>query len=250
MLSLSNLSVGYRKGELVLRDISFSLRQGGMLAIIGPNGAGKTTLLRCINAVLKPYTGVVEIEDRNVLKMHTREIARQIGYVPQNNKTGNMTVFDSVLLGRNPHIGFRSSQEDLDKVGEVLSKLSLDHFVTRDTLELSGGELQKVCIARALVQEPRIFLLDEPTSNLDLKNQMEIMNIIRKITTDNKLSAVMSIHDLNLAFRFADYLILLDKGSIIAHGSPHNITAGTLSEVYGVEVELIHRNGYVMVNIV
>lgn len=249
MLSASNLSFGYRKGELILKDISFTLRAGSVLAIIGPNGAGKTTLLRCINAVLRPHKGIVKIEDRDVLQMPSRKIAKKIGYVPQNNKAGNMTVFDAVLLGRNPHIGLRSSQTDLDKVSEALRQMRLEHLVTRYTSHLSGGELQKVCIARALVQEPKIFLLDEPTSNLDLKNQMDIMNIIRKITTDNNLSAIMSIHDLNLAFRFADYLILLDKGGIIAHGSPGNITASILSEVYGVQVELIRHNGNILVKI-
>ncbi len=250
MLSVNNLSVGYHKSELVLKDISFSLSRGSILAIIGPNGAGKTTLLRCINAVLKPYAGVVNIEDRDVLQMQSREIAKKIGYVPQNNKTGNMTVFDAVLLGRIPHLGFKSSRADLDKAGEALRQLRLEHLVNRYTSHLSGGELQKVCIARALVQEPKLFLLDEPTSNLDLKNQMKIMKIIRKITTGIDLSAVMSVHDLNLAFRFADHLILLNNGHIVAHGSPNEITANILSEVYRVEVELIRHNGHILFNIV
>lgn len=250
MLSVNNIAIGYQKGELVLKDISFTLGRGKILAIIGPNGSGKTTLLRCINAVLKPSTGLIYLEERNVLHMKSREIAKKIGYVPQTNRTGDMTVFDAILLGRIAHVGVKSSQTDLEIVSKALQSLNIAHLVTRYTSHLSGGELQKVCITRALVQEPELFLLDEPTSNLDLKNQKDIMTLIRKINTENNLSTVMSVHDLNLAFRFSDHIILLNKGQIIAHGSPNNITAKVLSEVYGVGIELIRHNGHIMVNIV
>ncbi len=249
MLAVKDLSVGYLKGELILKDLSFSLSQGKMLAIIGPNGAGKTTLLRCINAILKPNKGVVEIEDQNVFQMETKEVARKIGYVSQNNKAGNMTVFDAVLLGRNPHVGLRSSQKDLDMAGSALGQLNLSHLATRYTNQLSGGELQKVCIARALVQQPELFLLDEPTSNLDLKNQMDIMKIVRRITTGQNLSTVMTVHDLNLAFRFADYLLLLNNGHIVTHCPPQSITPEVLTAVYGVKVELLRHNGHILADI-
>ncbi len=250
MLSVNNIAIGYQKDELVLKDISFTLNKGKILAIIGPNGSGKTTLLRCINAVLKPSTGLINIEERNVLQMKSREIAKKIGYVPQTNKSGHMTVFDAILLGRIAHVNVKSSHTDLQIVSRALQRLNIEHLVTRYTSHLSGGELQKVCIARALVQEPELFLFDEPTSNLDLKNQMDIMKIIRYITAGNNLSAVMTFHDLNLAFRFADQLILLNKGQIIETGSPHSFRGDILSDIYEVGIELIRRNGHIMVNIV
>lgn len=250
MLSVNNIAIGYQKGVLVLKDISFTLGNGKILTILGPNGSGKTTLLRCINAVLKPKAGIINIGEQNVLQMKSREIAKKIGYVPQTNKTRDMTVFDTILLGRIAHVGIKSSQTDLEIVSRALKSLKIEHLVMRYTNHLSGGELQKVCIARALVQEPELFLFDEPTSNLDLKNQMEIMKIISNITKSNNLSAVMTFHDLNLAFRFSDQIILLNNGEIIAHGSPNNITAKMLSEVYGVEIELIQHNQQILVNIV
>lgn len=247
MLSVKDLSFEYNKGELVLHNLSFSVGKGGILALLGPNGAGKTTLLRSINSILKPRKGVVMVEDADVLKMSTVEIARKIGYVSQNNKAGNMSVFDAILLGRKPHIGIKSNQNDYDIVSDAIHQLGLGHLAMRNINHLSGGELQKVCIARAFVQEPRIFLLDEPTSNLDLKNQMDILKTIRSIVTDHSLAAVMTMHNLDMAFRVADHLLLINKGHVVTYGPPEAITAEILSDVYGVKVELVNHNGHIVV---
>lgn len=246
MLSVKNVSVEYRTGSLVLHDVDFDLKQGKILAILGPNGAGKTTLLRCMNSILKPNSGVVTLEDVDVLRMHAREIALKIGYVAQRHNAGALSVFDAVLLGRKPHIGLKSRRNDFAKARAALQRLGLEHLAMRHIDQLSGGELQKVCIARAFVQEPRVFLLDEPTSNLDPKNQLDILGVIRRIVTEHAMSAVMTMHDLNLAFRFADQLLFLKNGGIAAHGTPDTITAHVLSEVYGVEMELLKHNGYVV----
>ncbi len=247
MLSVKDISFAYREGELVLNNLSFSVGKGNILALLGPNGAGKTTLLRSINAIIKPQKGVVSVENNDVFRMRASEIAKKIGYVSQNSKAGNLSVFDAVLLGRKPHIGLKSSRNDFDKVSDAIHQLGLEHLAMRNINHLSGGELQKVCIARAFVQEPRIFLLDEPTSNLDLKNQTDILSIIRRIVTDHSLAAVMTMHNLDLAFRVADHLLLINKGHIVTHGSPDTVTADILSEVYGVKVELIRHKGHVAV---
>ncbi len=246
MLSVKNLSVAYRAGTLVLHDVGFELGRGKMLAILGPNGAGKTTLLRCINSILKPNEGVVTVEGVDVMRMHARETAQKIGYVAQQHGAGAMSVFDAVLLGRKPHIGLTSRRDDVAKVHAALHRLGLEHLAMRHVNRLSGGELQKVCIARAFVQEPLIFLLDEPTSSLDLKNQLDILGLVRRIITQHSMAVVMTMHNVNLAFRFADQFLLLKNGGVAAHATQDTITAPVLSDVYGVEVELLRHNGHIV----
>lgn len=247
MLNVKNISVSYRKDELILNNLSFSAEEGNIVVLLGPNGAGKTTLLRSINAILKPQKGIVEVENQNVLKMPSGQIAKIMGYVAQRNNAGNMSVFDAVLLGRKPHVGLKTSPTDFAKVSQILQQLGLERLTMRKINQLSGGELQKVCIARAFVQEPRIFLLDEPTSNLDLKNQLDILHTIRDIVKKNSLTAILTMHSLNLAFRFADKIILLNKGQIVAQGTVESITPEILSKVYGMRIEMIRHNENVVI---
>jgi len=247
MLDVKNISVSYHKDDIILENLSFKAGKGDIVVLLGPNGAGKTTLLRSINAILKPHKGIVEVENQNVLKMSTGGIAKIMAYVAQRNNAGNMSVFDVVLLGRKPHVGLKTSPDDFAKVSRVLQQLGLENLTMRRINQLSGGELQKVCIARAFVQEPRIFLLDEPTSNLDLKNQIDILHTIREIVKKNSLTAVITMHSLNMAFRFADKIVLLNKGQIVARGPVESITPEMLSEVYGIKVEMIRHNGNVVV---
>ncbi len=247
MMDVKNITASYREGELILNNLSFSAGEGNIVALLGPNGAGKTTLLRCINAILKPQEGIVEVENQDVLKMPSGKVAKIMAYVAQRNNAGNMSVFDAVLLGRKPHVGLKTSPADFAKVSRVLKQLGLENLATRRINQLSGGELQKVCIARAFVQEPRIFLLDEPTSNLDLKNQMEILYTIRDIVKKNSLTAIITIHSLNLAFRFADKIILLNKGQVVARGTTESIEPGILSKVYGIKIEIIRHKGNLVV---
>ena len=169
--------------------------------------------------------------------MKQQEIARQIGYVPQSSATPlATTVFDTVLMGRRPHIGWRVSDFDLDKVSDTLERLNLQDLAMRDFGQLSGGQKQKVLIARALVQEPTVLLLDEPTSNLDMKHQLDVLETISSMVKEKGISAVMAIHDLNLAARFSDKLVMLKKGVIYAAGTPIDLLSEkNISDVYGVE---------------
>ncbi len=247
MLSVRNISIGYKKGELVLNDLNFSLKSGEILGILGSNGAGKTTLLRCINAMLKPSSGNVFVEESDVFRMNAAEIAKCIGYVPQRNETGRISVFDAVLLGRIPHLRWQVTKEDLIKVDSILGQLELRHLALRNLNELSGGELQKVCIARSLVQEPKVLLLDEPTSSLDLKNQLEILEILRKVTAEHKMIVIAAMHDLNLAFRFMDRFLFIKDKRMFAAGVSSQIDAATIAAVYGVQVDIFRHNGQVYV---
>ncbi len=226
----------------VLRDIRFALKAGELLAILGPNGVGKTTLLKCINANLRPAAGSVLVDGLDVLKMDSMDIARRVGYVAQRTEAARLTVFDAILLGRRPHLRWRLSEQDLRLAGAAIERLSLEPLAMRYIDQLSGGELQKVAIARALVQKPRLLLLDEPTSSLDLRNQIDILKIIRQVTDQHEVAAVMTMHDLNKALRWADKFIFLKDGAVFAAGRSNEVTAGMVAAVYGVPVEIhLHR---------
>ncbi|NNJ62027.1 MAG: ABC transporter ATP-binding protein [Dactylosporangium sp.] len=237
MLSVAGLSFSY-PSRPVLRDVDFDLSAGDFLAVLGVNGAGKSTLLKCVNRILNPGAGVVLVQGEPAARLSRRELARRIGYVAQRQATGGTTVFDAVLLGRKPHIQWEASRKDLEVVQRALETLELEEYALRYTDELSGGEQQKVVIARALAQEPRVLLLDEPTSSLDLKNQLEVARIIRRVATQQRIGAVVSVHDLNLAIRFANKFLLLKDGEVFAAGGLEVMTPETIESVYSVPVAI------------
>jgi len=222
----------------ILTDIRFPLRSGEILGILGVNGAGKSTLLKCLNRVLHPKKGRVLLEDKDLLRMDRRKVARRMGYVPQRHPDTQLNVYESVLLGRRPHMGWTLSDTDHSMVEDILHRMGLDGLALRPVADLSGGEVQKVVIARALAQSPSVLLLDEPTSNLDLKNQLEVMGLVREIVTDQRLTAIVAIHDLNLALRFADRFLFLKDHRVHALLFKEKLSADIIGEVYGVEVTL------------
>ena len=246
ILEVGGVAFSYRSKN-VLDDIEFDLKRNEVLSILGPNGVGKTTLLKCMNAILKPREGSIFVDEEDVLKLDQMEIARKIGYVPQRCETGRLTAFDAILLGRRPHIRWNISERDLKIVDSVIKRLELGSLSLRYIDEMSGGELQKVSIARALVQEPRILLLDEPTSSLDLKNQIEILRIIRDVVRGHEVSAVMTMHDLNLALRYSDKFIFLRDGTIFAAGGREVVTPETIRDVYGIPAVVERYNGFPIV---
>jgi iron complex transport system ATP-binding protein len=235
ILTVNELKFMYRNRN-VLREIGFSIEQGQVVAVLGPNGVGKTTLLKCLNRILKAKQGTVFLEEESLLDLSTMEIARRVGYVPQRVETGRLTAFDAVLLGRRPHIGWDITSRDLVIVDAVFTRLGMESLRLSYLDEMSGGELQKVAIARALVQEPKILLLDEPTSNLDLKNQVDILTTIREIVRDHKIAAIMTMHDLNQALRFADTFIFIKNGTVYVHGNQEIVTPTVIEDVYGLPV--------------
>ncbi|MGI6782705.1 MAG: ABC transporter ATP-binding protein [Aminivibrio sp.] len=246
ILSVDGISFAYR-GVPVLEDVTFGIKSGEMAALLGPNGTGKTTLLRTINGILKPAGGSVLMETKDALKCHPRERAKFFGYVPQRGEAVRLTVFDAVLLGRRPHLGWSVEKRDLEKVESALETLSLGKFALRYLDELSGGEFQKVLLARALVQEPRVLLLDEPTSSLDMKNQIEMLATLKEVVRGHNVAALMSLHDLNTAFRFADRLLFLKDGVIRGVFRPTETPANIIADVYGVSVDIVKHKGFLMV---
>ena len=238
-ITINDLSFSYG-GEKVLDDLNIIVGNSEIVALVGPNGSGKTTLLKCIDGILRPR-GSIFLGEVNALKMSRQDIARYLGYVPQSDTSSHSTtVFDTVLMGRRPRMGWRVSGEDLERVAEVLELLKIGDFAMKDFDELSGGQKQKVLIARALCQEPEVLLLDEPTSNLDLKHQLDVMEMIRDLVRTTEVSVVMAIHDLNLASRYADNLVMLKGGRIYAAGDPATLlTPENIKSVYSIEAAVI-----------
>ena len=224
----------------ILDKIMLDVSKGECLSIVGPNGAGKSTLVKCIIGLLSPQKGTVLIDGENLLKIKSIEVAKKVGYVPQSqSNVFPLKVFDMVLLGRRPHVSWRSSEDDLNKVINALKILDIEHLSMRQFNEISGGQQQKVIIARALAQEPKILLLDEPISNLDIKHQLEVMELVKELSTEYKITSIMVVHDLNIAARYSDKVAMMHNGRIQAYGQPEDVlTKENISNVYDVDVEI------------
>jgi iron complex transport system ATP-binding protein len=246
MLQVDNLCFTY-KSERILENISFFLHPKEMLAIMGPNGVGKTTLLRCLNRIIKPKSGVVMVQTQDISKLSRKAIAKKIGYVAQDSENCRLTAFDAILLGRIPHMKWGVTAHDLHMVNAVIEQLNLQKLSLRYIDEMSGGERQKVSIARAIVQEPDILVLDEPTSSLDLKNQIEILKLLQTVMREHPVSSIITMHDINMALRFADRFIFIKHGKIHACGDKHSITKELISDIYDIDVSIQFYNGYPVV---
>lgn len=222
----------------ILENVGFSVQRGEFLSILGNNGAGKSTLLKTLNKILSPKRGSILLEGQEVLKLNRLSIALKMAYVSQHYQSNRQTVFDAVLLGRKPHIKWEATASDMALVNGILYKTGLADFALRYLDELSGGELQKVVIARALAQEPEVLLLDEPTSNLDLRNQMEVLKTIRTAAKEKNIAVIAVMHDLNLALRFSDKFVLLQDTKVFVAGGPEVMTAENITQAYGVPVSV------------
>ncbi|CAK8715036.1 MAG: iron complex transport system ATP-binding protein [Candidatus Electronema aureum] len=242
MLALDNLSFAFN-GRAILNKVSFRLASGEMAALLGVNGSGKSTLLKTINGILKPKEGAVLVEGVALHGLSGREIAKRIGYMPQKSSGTACTVFDAVLLGRKPHFDRSVTPHDLAAVERVLKRLGLEKLALRETAELSGGELQKVVIARALVQEPKVLLLDEPVNHLDIRNQLETMSILREITREMNLLTITVLHDLTIALRYVDRFVLLKDGALHACGDRRVMTPEAIREVFGMHAVIREIDG-------
>ena len=235
-----------RAAEPAVNDISLSVIPGRLLAVVGPNGAGKTTLLRLLSGALVPKAGQVRLDDRPLHELHDRLRARALAVVPQSESSPfPVTVREMVGMGRYPHLGPWERAGSLDRavVGRALERCAVGHLAERQIASLSGGELQRARIARALAQEAPVLLLDEPTGGLDLRFRMELFHLLRELRADG-LAVLVITHDLNLAARFADRLLLLDQGHARARGTPEEVLSGnTLEEVYEWPLRLVPHPG-------
>jgi iron complex transport system ATP-binding protein len=244
MLSLQNVSAGYA-GRPALRNVTVSITAGEFVGLIGPNGSGKTTLLRVLSGVLPARQGEVRLAGRELRQMGRRDVARIVAHLLQECALGlAFSVREVVLMGRSPHLPRfgRETARDLAIVERAMDLADVSHVADRPITDISGGERQRAFIAMCLAQEPQALLLDEPTSHLDIGHQLSILNLIRNLNRQTRMTVVAVFHDLNLAAEYCDRLVLLDQGRVAAAGTPTDVlTAEMILSVYGVSV-LIGRN--------
>ncbi|MFP3938158.1 MAG: ABC transporter ATP-binding protein [Phycisphaerae bacterium] len=243
ILEARNVEFAYHADAQVLRGVSFTAAADKLACVLGPNGSGKTTLLRCLLGQLGPQAGSILLDGKELSRYSRRGLARMMAYVPQLPQSAfPFTVRELVLMGRYPRSGVLGMTGEQDrKVAELAMKMTdTTAFASRTLDELSGGEAQCAMIARALAQQPQVCLLDEPTSHLDIANQLKIYRMMRRLAHDWKMAVVCVSHDVNLAARFADELTLMRDGQVVASGPPTQVVRrDVLRQTYGVDVELI-----------
>ena len=218
--------LGFSWGDnLVIDSVDFIVKKNELVSVLGKNGAGKSTLLKCLNKILSPNRGKITIHGEDISELGILTTSKKMSYVPQSITSNfSMDVFDVILLGRRPYINWAVGERDRDLVSKTIDKMGLSNFAFRRFDRLSGGEKQRVVIAKAVAQDPDLFLFDEPTSDLDLKNQIEVMKELKKIVSeDNGKAAIIAIHDINIASRFSDRIMLLHEGKIISNGKPSDV---------------------------
>ncbi len=248
-IELENVTV-VLGGSPVVDQVDLTLDEGEWVALIGPNGAGKTTLLRAI-ARLVPFSGSIQLEGRSTAAMRRSELARLVAVVPQDPSTPPwMTVGEYVLLGRTPHLGAlaKEGSRDLVAAARALERLDLAGFGERQLGTLSGGEKQRVVVARALAQDARIILLDEPTAALDIGHQQQALELLDVLRLESELTLVAAMHDLTLAAQYAERMVLLDHGRVVSDGVPLEVlTEETISRHYGASIDIVPVDGRVAV---
>ncbi|MFW5987924.1 MAG: ABC transporter ATP-binding protein [bacterium] len=235
-----NLCFAYKQKK-ILDKLDIEIKEGELTSITGPNGVGKSTLIKCMSNIYKLNSGVIYL-GRDILdKKDSKKLAKMLGYVPQKEENNfSITAYEMILLGRKPYIKWKVKKSDKEIVNNLLKKLKIEHLAERDINTLSGGERQKVVIARALAQEPEILLLDEPTASLDLNHQVEVMKTLQKLAHEEKTSVVVVLHNLNLASRFSDKVFLMSKDGFYKVGEPEQVfTTENIKEIYNIEVEIL-----------
>ncbi len=235
-LKLKDITLGYRK-KPVVEGINFEVKPGEILGIVGANGCGKSTIIKAIARIIKPFSGNILLNEINIAQIPRRDLSRLLGVVPQMPLLpSTFTAFEIVLMGRNPHLGLLQyeSKQDMAVAWEAMEKTATQQLAERRIGQLSGGEIQSIVIARVLAQQTKSILLDEPTANLDIGRQIEILDLIKELCQKENLTVVIAIHELNLAAQYCDRLILVNEGRIHSQGEPQVvITEENIKQVYG-----------------
>ncbi len=240
MLKVENLQFSYsRMGKPVLNGASLELHQGEIGILLGKNGSGKTTLFKNILGIHMPKAGAVRFDEKNLLKMPRRERARRIAYVSQDIHFGALSVFDSILMGRISYFGLKASRDDYIAVEKIIEDMGIQAFAHRNVDELSGGERQKIAIARAMAQEPKLMIFDEPTGNLDIANEQLILKEAKKLAREKNIGILSSLHDLNQAISFGDKFFLMKDGVIKYAGGKEIITEAVIKDIFDIDVRIV-----------
>ena len=251
LLELQGLTIDF-SGLRALSNITFNSNAGEVCAVIGPNGAGKSTLLKIMGGILKPDSGCIKFKGSETRHISKKIFAQSVSWIPQGNPmVFPFKVSEVVLMGRHPHLSALSfeSHEDFNISQRAMKTTMTSEFSERFFNEISEGEKQRVMIASALAQNPELMLLDEPTSALDLKYQIEIMNILKDLNTNHKMTLIVAMHDLNLASRFCNRIILINEGKVVSDGTPLQVLKkDILEQVYGIELDLDFKNGHTLIH--
>ena len=244
MLEIKDITFRYsRRAPLILDNINLTLEKGEIGILLGKNGSGKTTLFKNILGIEKPESGSISYDGKDLLRLSRRERAGYIAYVPQDIQFGDLTVYDTVLMGRMAYFGLRAGKEDEKITEEVLNDMGLTELASRNANELSGGERQKIAIARALVQEPKLLIFDEPTGNLDIANEQLILKEAKKVAKEKEIGILTSLHDLNQALDLGTKFFLIKEGKIVYSGGSEIVTKEVIKEIFNADVEIIEHDG-------
>ena len=250
LIKIENLCFSYN-GFFEIYNINFELKKGEITTLLGPNGSGKTTLLKCVYGILKPKDGCIYLDGKSLLELSQPELAKNIGCVPQiHNPVFPFKIIDIVVMGRTPYIKMFSSpsKKDYKSAREIISELGISNLAERPYTMISGGEQQLVLMARALMQNPKLLLLDEPAAHLDIKNKVKVLSMVKKVAEKLKIAVLMTIHDPNDAIRFSHNIALMKEGKIIDYGYPDKvINAENLQEIYNMPFIILNQDNHKIV---
>ena len=238
-IQLTDLVKEFEVGQKILDGFTLKVDEGERMGLLGKNGAGKTTLFKNILGIEKPKSGALQFNGENLLKMKRRERSRRIAYVPQDIHFGALSVFDSILMGRVSYFGLKASHDDYLAVEKIIEDMGLTDFAHRNVDELSGGERQKIAIARAMAQEPKLMVFDEPTGNLDIANEHLIMVEAKKLAKEKNISILSSLHDLNQALTFGDKFFFMKDGVVKYAGGKEIVTEAVIKDIFDIDVRIV-----------
>lgn len=242
VIKIEDVTIAYEKRN-ILEKVNLNIEKGVITTFLGPNGSGKTSLMSSINRTIKPTNGKIYIGGNDIGKMKAKNLSKIVATVPQlYNAHFNFSVFDMILLGRAPHIEYLPRKEDILKVEEAICSIGIEDLKNKEFNRLSGGERQLVMIARAIAQDTEIILLDEPTSYLDLKNQLKVLSLVKKINSLKKVTCIMTLHDPNHALMYSDKIVLFNNGVVESGTIDKMINAENIFDIYGVKSEVININ--------
>ena len=244
MLKIENLHFSYNgKSRDVLKGASLQLQEGQVGILLGKNGSGKTTLFKSLLGIVKPKKGSISFCGENFLKLNRIQRARRIAYVPQDVQFGDLTVFDSVLMGRISYFGIQATREDYETVETILKDMGLWELAHRNATELSGGEKQKIAIARAMAQQPMLMVFDEPTGNLDIANEQLIIREAKSLAKEKNIAVLASLHDFNQALALGDVFFFMKDGQVKYQGGKEIFTPEVIKDIFDADVELLEKDG-------